>query len=127
MVNALHWEGTNMAIVAGKLAAETAVEAHKIRDYSAATLASYKERLQKRFVLQDLRQYRNFAHFLHTHPNFMEIYPSFLNDALGQFFSAFGKPKKQLFKDMMGSLTSRRPLLKAAGDILSFGRTIMGW
>ncbi len=127
MVNALHWEGTNMAIVAGKLAAETAVEAHAKRDFSAATLSEYKKRLEKRFVLQDLRQYRNFSHFLHTHPTFMDVYPNFVNDAMGQFLSAFGKPKKQLFRDMLGSLTSRRPLLKAAGDIASFGKTILGW
>jgi len=103
------------------------VEAHAKRDFSAATLSEYKKRLEKRFVLQDLRQYRNFSHFLHTHPTFMDVYPNFVNDAMGQFLSAFGKPKKQLFRDMLGSLTSRRPLLKAAGDIASFGKTILGW
>jgi len=126
MVNALHWEGTNMAIVAGKCAAETAIEAHKIKDFSATTLASYRTRLEKRFIMTDLHQYRNLSHFLKTHPNFMTIYPYFLNDALGMFFTGFGKPKNQLYKDILKSLTDRRPLLKAVGDIIAFGRTIMG-
>lgn len=126
MVNALHWEGTNMAIVAGKCAAETAIEAHKIKDFSAATLASYRSRLEKRFIMTDLHQYRNLSKFLHTHPDFMAIYPYFINDALGMFFTGFGKPKKQLYKDILKSLTDRRPLLKAVGDIIAFGRTIMG-
>jgi len=126
MVNALHWEGTNMAIVAGKCAAETAIEAHKIKDFSAATLASYRSRLEKRFIMTDLHQYRNLSKFLHTHPDFMAIYPYFLNDALGMFFTGFGKPKKQLYKDILKSLTDRRPLLKVVGDIIAFGRTIMG-
>ncbi len=39
MVNALHWEGTNMAIIAGKAAGETAISAHQAKDYSAKTLA----------------------------------------------------------------------------------------
>jgi len=127
MVNALHWEGTNMAIVAGKLAAETAVDAHKRGDFSAQTLSQYEARLKDRFILKDMKQYRNFSRFLETHPEFMDAYPSFINDALGQFFSAYGMPKKTLFKNILGSLTSRRQLFKAVGDMLSMGRAVMGW
>jgi electron transfer flavoprotein-quinone oxidoreductase len=126
MVNALHWEGTNMAIVAGKCAAETAIEAHKIKDFSATTLSSYRTRLEKRFIMTDLHQYRNLSKFLHSHPDFMAIYPYFINDALGMFFTGFGKPKKELYRDILKSLTNRRPLLKAVGDIVAFGRTIIG-
>ena len=126
MVNALHWEGTNMAIVAGKTAAETAIEAHQKKDFSAQSLSSYRARLDKRFIMKDLHQYRNLSHFLKTHPDFMAIYPTFLNDALGMFFTGFGKPKGQLYKDILKSLTSRRPLLKAVGDIVAFGRTVIG-
>jgi electron transfer flavoprotein-quinone oxidoreductase len=127
MVNALHWEGTNMAIMAGKAAGETAVEAHQKRDFSAKSLSSYRARLDKTFVMTDLHQYRNLSHFLKTRPDFMDIYPAFLNDALGMFFSGFGKPKKQLYKDILRSLTDRRPLVKAAGDMIAFGRTIIGF
>ncbi len=127
MVNALHWEGTNMAIVAGRLAGETAVAAHRKGDFSAATLADYKARLQEGFILPDLKQYRNFSHFLETHPSFMETYPAFVNEALGSFFSAYGKPKKELFQEMLGALTHRRNLFQAAGDIISMGRAVMGW
>jgi len=127
MVNALHWEGTNMAIVAGKLAAETAMEAHAKHDFSAETLSVYEARLKEGFILKDLRQYRNFSRFLETHPTFMDAYPSFVNDALGMFFSAYGQPKKTLFKNILGSLTSRRQFLKAVGDMVSMGRAVMGW
>jgi electron transfer flavoprotein-quinone oxidoreductase len=127
MVNALHWEGTNMAIIAGKAAGETAVAAHQAQDYSARSMASYRKRLEERFVLKDLYQYRNLSRFLETHPDFMNIYPSFLNDAMGMFFGGFGTPKKQLYRDILRTLTTRRPLHRAAGDILSFGKTVMGW
>lgn len=127
MVNALHWEGTNMAIMAGKAAGETAVEAHQKSDFSAKSLSSYRARLEKTFIMTDLHQYRNLSHFLKTRPDFMDIYPAFLNDALGMFFSGFGKPKKQLYKDILRSLTDRRPLVKAAGDMIAFGRTIIGF
>lgn len=127
MVNALHWEGTNMAIVAGKAAAETAVEAHRNHDFSASTLKGYKDRLQERFVLQDLHQYRNLSHFLDTHPEFMKVYPNFLNDALGLFFGGYGVPKKKLYREILQALTQRRPIPRAVGDMVSFGRTVMGW
>jgi electron transfer flavoprotein-quinone oxidoreductase len=127
MVNPLHWEGTNMAIIAGKTAAETVVEAHKRKDFSSKSLSLYRDRLKERFVLQDLYQYRNLSRFLEDHPDFMDVYPSFLTDAMGMFFGGFGKPKKQLYRDILRSLTARRPLFKAMGDMVSFGRTIMGW
>jgi len=127
MVNALHWEGTNMAIVAGKLAAETALEAHQRGDFSAQTLSHYEARLKEGFILKDMKQYRNFAHFLEMHPNFMQAYPEFINEALEQFFSAYGQPKKRLFRNMLGSLTSRRQLFRAMGDMVSMGRAVMGW
>lgn len=126
MVNAIHWEGTNMAITAGKQAALTAIEAHRLNDFSAKTLSGYQERLKETFVLKDLKQYRKMSAFLANHPEFMEIYPAFLNDALGMFFTGFGKPKGKLYKDIFRSLTQRRPLLKAAGDLISFGRAVTG-
>ncbi|MBN1262205.1 MAG: FAD-binding protein [Anaerolineae bacterium] len=127
MVNALHWEGTNMAIIAGKRAAETALEAHSRGDFSERVMSRYEDRLKDGFILQDLKQYRNFARFLETHPEFMGTYPVFLNDALGNFFSAYGKPKRRLFREILGALTNRRSLPQAAGDIISMGRAVMGW
>jgi len=127
MVNALHWEGTNMAIVSGKMAAETALEAHERGDFSAVTLSRYEERLRESFILQDLKQYRKFSHFLETHPEFMGTYPAFLNDALGSFFSAYGKPKRKLFNEIAQALTGRRSLFKAVGDMVAMGRAVLGW
>ena len=127
MVNALHWEGTNMAMVAGRIAGETAVLAHSRGDFTTATLSEYSKRLKKEFLLKDLRQYRGFSKFLETHPQFMDVYPSFMNDAMGLWFSAFGKPKKQLFKEIFQSLTKRRSVFRAAGDMVSMARAVMGW
>jgi len=127
MVNALHWEGTNMAIIAGKLAAETAIEAHSRGDFSQRVTSRYEDRLKEGFILKDLKQYRGFSKFLETHPQFMDVYPSFVNDAIGQFFTAYGRPKQELFKGMLGGLTDRRSLIKAAGDMISMARAVMGW
>jgi electron transfer flavoprotein-quinone oxidoreductase len=126
MVSALHWEGTNMAIIAGKEAAETALEAHRIRDFSRRTLGGYRRRLEKRFVLQDLRQYRGLTNFLRSHPAFLDVYPSFLNDALGLFFTGFGKPKRGVYLEILKSILRRRNPISAAFDMLAFGRAVLG-
>lgn len=126
MVNAIHWEGTNMAITAGKQAALTAIDAHRKNDFSAKTLAGYQDRLSELFVLKDLKQYRKMSAFLENHPEFMSVYPDFLNDAMGMFFTGFGKPKGKLYKDIFRKLTERRPLLKAVGDMVAFGRAVTG-
>lgn len=126
MVNAIHWEGTNMAITAGKQAALTAIEAHQKNDFSAQTLSGYQDRLKETFVLKDLKQYRKMSAFLKNHSEFMDVYPAFLNDALGMFFTGFGKPKGKLYKDIFRSLTKRRPLFKAVGDLVAFGRALIG-
>jgi electron transfer flavoprotein-quinone oxidoreductase len=126
MVNAIHWEGTNMAITAGKQAALTAIEAHRKNDFSAKTLAGYQDRLSELFVFKDLKQYRKMSAFLENHPEFMSVYPNFLNDAMGMFFTGFGKPKGKLYKDIFRKLTERRPLFKAVGDMVAFGRAVTG-
>lgn len=126
MVNAIHWEGTNMAITAGKQAALTAIEAHKKKDFTSKTLSGYQDRLNETFVLKDLKQYRKMSAFLKNHPEFMDVYPAFLNNALGMFFTGFGKPKGNLYKDIFRSLTRRRSLFKAVGDLVAFGRSVAG-
>lgn len=126
MVNSLHWEGTNMAIIAGKAAAETAIEAHQLGDFSVKTLKGYQRRLKNRFVMRDLYHYRNFAKFLKTHPDFMQVYPNFLNEAFGMFISGFGIPKKQLYRDILRTITAKKPIVRAVGDLVSLGKTVMG-
>jgi electron transfer flavoprotein-quinone oxidoreductase len=127
MVNSLHWEGTNMAIVAGKLAAETAVQAVKSGDPSATALSAYREKLKDRFILQDLHQYRRLPKFLDSHPDFMNVYPASVNDALGRFFTGYGRPKRDVYREIMRSFSARRPLHRAFMDLVSFGRTVIGW
>lgn len=116
-----------MAIIAGKLAAITAVEACQKKDTSAKSLSVYRKRLNDRFVLQDLYHYRRLANFLVTHPDFMNVYPNCVNDALGMFFSGFGKPKKQLYRDILRSFNARKPFYHAFADMIAFGRTVTGW
>src|SRR6185436_6579375 len=51
MINPTHREGSNLAMTAGKLAAETAIEAKQKGDFSKAVLVNYQKRLESSFIL----------------------------------------------------------------------------
>src|SRR4029078_935059 len=51
MINPTHREGSNLAMTAGKLAAETAVEAKKRGDFSKDTLKIYQSRIEESFIM----------------------------------------------------------------------------
>ena len=70
MVDALHREGTNLAMTAGKMAGETALEAHRQNDFSGEFLKRYRRSLEDSFVLKDLKQYRRMTDFLDSTPPF---------------------------------------------------------
>src|SRR5207302_374949 len=69
MVNNLHREGSNMAMAAGRMAGETAIQAKRAGDWSARSLAQYRELLEASFVLQDLRKYRRLPDLVERRPD----------------------------------------------------------
>jgi len=60
-VNAVHREGSNLAMTTGRIAGETVVWLKRRREeLSKANLAEYKRRLDETFVMKDLKKYRKF-------------------------------------------------------------------
>jgi len=126
MVDALHREGTNLAMTAGRLAAETAVAAHAQRDFSGAFLKQYRRKLEDSFVLKDLKQYRRMTDFLDSSPHFMKTYVDYLNDAVGRYFGAHGIPKRDMENQIMGMLFQRRSFFGVARDMLKLLQGMRG-
>ncbi len=67
LFNALHREGSNLAMTSGRLAAEAILEAMEKNDFSSRGLQGYAKRLDESYVLRDLKKYRKFPSFLETH------------------------------------------------------------
>jgi electron-transferring-flavoprotein dehydrogenase len=59
-LNAQRLKGIHMAMKTGMLAAETALDAVKKGDYSAASLSSFRERVKNSYVHRELWKVRNF-------------------------------------------------------------------
>ncbi len=126
MVDALHREGTNLAMTAGRFAGETAIAAHQHNDFSGDFLRQYRRKLEESFVLKDLKQYRRMTDFLDSTPHFMGTYVNFLNDAALRYFTAHGMPKRQMEKEIIGMLRTRRSFFGVAQDMLKLLRGMRG-
>jgi len=105
-VNAsLFHEGTNLAMMSGKLAGETAVALKEKGNYSAAALSVYEKKLKDSFVLKDLKQFRKLAAMLEHNPKLFKKYPVIMEEFVSSLFTVDGEPKwkkeKRLFMELM--------------------------
>jgi electron transfer flavoprotein-quinone oxidoreductase len=95
LFNALHREGSNMAMVSGAAAAETILEAREqTGGFSRRDLAGYPERLKDSFVLKDLQKYKRFPRFLQEHRELFTVLPRLSADAARRMLTVDGVPKK---------------------------------
>jgi electron transfer flavoprotein-quinone oxidoreductase len=117
MVNGVHREGSNMAMTAGRLAAETIVLAKEANDFSENMLDTYRIRLLESFVGQDLKKYKDATHTFEEHPQYFKDYLPMINKAASQFFTIDGTPKKEKQKKIMKSMTEGRSKLGMFQDI----------
>jgi len=110
LVNNVHWEGTNLAMVSGKLAAETAIEAIEKNDFSANMLSLYKKKLDNSFVIKDLRTYKDVMKFAEKNSKiFMEYYlPGKVNEFFKMFTTTDSIPKQQKYREFISNILKER-------------------
>ncbi|MFC0804753.1 MULTISPECIES: FAD-binding protein [Sinorhizobium] len=93
--NAVHREGSNLAMTSGRLAGEAILQVKKRGDpMIKENLALYKSKLDKSFVIKDLRKYKDMPALLHTNSrNFFTTYPQLLSQAAQNFMRVDSTPK----------------------------------
>lgn len=122
-VNNVHWEGTNLAMVSGKFAAETAIEAIEKDDFSANTLSLYKKKLDESFVMKDLKSYKDVAHFAEENSDIvMGFYPDKINEFMELFVSVDSIPKSKKYKDFIAGAFKDRPIPALMVDFMKFAK-----
>lgn len=123
LVNNIHWEGTNLALMSGKFAAETAIAALEKEDFSASSLSLYQKKLEESFVLKDLKSYKDVMHFAEKNSNIlMGYYPKKVNDFFNQFISVDGIPKKDKYRSFIGNALKERSIPKMISDLVKFAK-----
>jgi electron transfer flavoprotein-quinone oxidoreductase len=116
LVNAINWEGTNLALTSGTLAADTVIEAKKKGDFSSRTLSRYRQRLEQSFVLKDLRKYRDIPRFFASHPYFFTLYPDAINELAYMWHVVDDETKDARIRRMKSTLFKRRSKLGLLSD-----------
>ncbi|HVN95683.1 MAG TPA: FAD-dependent oxidoreductase [Syntrophorhabdaceae bacterium] len=94
LFNALHREGSNMAMTSGRLAAETIIEAFNKGDFTQHGLAGYADRLRNSYIMPDMKKYRGFNEFRLHHHELFTVLPELASFAARQMLTVDGKPKK---------------------------------
>ena len=125
LVNNLHWEGTNLAMISGKLAAQTAIEAINVGDFSKKLLSNYEKRLRKSFVMKDMYTYRDLLDIAHQRKKaFFSYYFKKINSFFEMFTSVDGISKKENYHRFIKSLFTDRKLSELIKDIWAVIRLV---
>ena len=110
-VNNMHWEGTNLAMISGKLAGETAIIALGKQDYSETALAYYQEALENSFVIKDLRTYKDLMSGVGERAEeFLGYYPKKINSFFEMFTTVDSVPKREKYHKFIKSIFTDRKI-----------------
>lgn len=108
--------GMDFAVASGRMAAEAACAAIDAGDTSAAGLASYKQKLEDSFVIQDLRTFQAWPETMEHWDRMFTEYPTMVREIFNGLFCVDGKPQQHLAKRMM-PIVKKRGLLRLFKEI----------
>ena len=127
LVNNVHFEGTNIAMLSGQLAAETAVKAFELNDFSAKTLSLYEEKLKNTSFYKDLKTYKDTVAIVHDNANsLLKYYPEKINGFFEDFTESGYTPKKSIYRKFIKKFIKDRKLSEFFKDILTFIKITTG-
>lgn len=122
-VNAVHREGSNLAMTTGRIAGETIVWLKRRKDEATKeNLAEYYRRLEKTFVMKDLKKYRKIPNFLHNNKQVFNLYPKLFSKAAQTWFRVDGKDKISKEKEIVSSFRKSRTVWGLIGDAFKLAR-----
>ena len=122
-VNAVHREGSNLAMTSGRLAAETVIELiRQGKEMTETHLSLYREKLDDSFVLKDLKKYKNMPGIFHKNPQFFTTYPELVNRAAHSILTVDGVDKKTKELEIRRNFLNKRSLFGLIGDAFKMWR-----
>jgi electron transfer flavoprotein-quinone oxidoreductase len=122
--NAIHREGSNLAMTSGRIAAEAIAHIKSQgRPMTAANLSLYKKLIDDSFVMKDLKKYKDMPQLLHIQSqNFFLTYPQLVSKAMQNFVRVDGTPKVEKERMTVKSFVSARSWAGLFGDAFRFAR-----
>lgn len=93
--------GMDFAVASAECAAKAVFKAKEAQDFSEGYLQCYQGLLDQSFIMQDLKRYKDFPHFLEQTPRIFNRYPKMAADLLADMFVVKGEPAQPLRKTLM--------------------------
>ena len=121
----IHHEGTNLAMASGVFAAEAFLEAREAGDFSRASLAGYRRRLDESWVMKDLAHYRDAVHFLRTNREFVDQYPRLTVELVRDYFTIDDTPKAEVRKRLVKKVRDEVAFLKLVRQMLRARKSLV--
>lgn len=117
LVNAVHREGSNLAMTSGKLAAETIIDLKREDcEMNAYYLSIYHQRLNHSFVMADMKKYKNVPDVLHNRSHLFTTYPEMVSKAAMEMLYVDGKDKKTKQRKIVKEIRQQHGLLNMLTD-----------
>ena len=122
--NAVHREGSNLAMTSGRIAAEAIFQVKSRREtMTAENLALYEKMINESFVIKDLKKYKDMPALLHTQSqNLFLTYPQLVSTAMENFLRVDGTPKVDKEKATMRAMKTKRGWMGLMGDAVRVAR-----
>lgn len=124
-VNSMHFEGTNLAMLSGKFAAETAIEAINKQDFSALQLSQYEQKIKQSIIYKDLKTYSTPMMLAQKNVDLLLTYAPY---KICKFFEIFTtadwRPKRNKYRKFIKDIFRERGIwgvFKAAWCIVRMG------
>lgn len=122
-VNAVHREGSNLAMTTGRIAAETVIDLYRAgQPMTAAHLATYRRRLDASHVMKDLHKYRRMPGMLDGNRQFLTTYPELINRAASRMLTVDGIDKRAKEAEIWAEFRDKRGLFGLLGDAFKLWR-----
>jgi len=122
--NAIHREGSNLAMTSGRIAAEAIFQIKSRREKpTKANLSMYPKMLEDSFVIKDLKKYRDMPALLHANSqNFFLTYPELVSKAMESFLRVDGTPKRDKERATFSAFRKARGWSGLVGDAYKLAR-----
>jgi electron transfer flavoprotein-quinone oxidoreductase len=122
--NGINLEGMNLAMTSGALAAETAIAALDANDFSARMLSRYQKKLDKSFVIKDMKTFKNAAGMMHMDRLYL-TYPQLLADIMEKIYRTDGAPRSKLLRLVRKEALKEVGLKNLIADGFKIGRSLL--
>jgi electron transfer flavoprotein-quinone oxidoreductase len=116
--------GTDAAMLSGKYAAETAIQAKAKGDFSKKTLSAYQTKINYSFFLNNLKINRKSSDYYKKYPDADFLISKTLNKLVYEFFTEGNLTQEEKFKMMLEKVKSIQPIFKSLKD---FYHAVLNW